>query len=142
MSGLGQRPAGLRTLLASELRCWQLRMARWPWWAQVCSIYALARLFSLLVFLAVARQQGPSPWGGAHPAYLDFIGIWDSAWYERIYREGYPEQIPRSADGRALENQWAFYALFPALVRLLNALTGLEWRVLAPLLATAAGFVA
>lgn len=142
MTGLGHRPSGLNALLATGLRRGQLRLASWPWWAQVCSIYALARVFSLLVFLAVARQQGPSPWGPAHPGYLDFIGIWDSAWYERIYREGYPDVIPRSIDGRALENQWAFYALFPALVRAGNAVTGLEWRVLAPVLATAAGFAA
>ncbi|MCG2624492.1 hypothetical protein LVY72_21620 [Arthrobacter sp. I2-34] len=142
MTGLGQRPAGLHTLLADGVRRGRLQLARWPWWVQTCGIYALARLFSLLVFLAVARQQGPSPWGPAHPGYLDFIGIWDSAWYERIYREGYPDQIPRGTDGRALENQWAFYALFPALVRAGNAVTGLEWRVLAPLLATAAGFAA
>ncbi|NKX53755.1 hypothetical protein [Arthrobacter mobilis] len=142
MTGTGQRPAGLHALLASGVQDWRLRAARWPWWVQVCGIYALARVFSLLVFTAVARQQGPSPWGPARPDYLDFIGIWDSAWYERIYREGYPDQVPRGPDGRALENQWAFYALFPALVRAANALTGLEWRILAPLLATAAGFAA
>jgi hypothetical protein len=142
VTGLGQRPSGLNALIATGVRRGQLRLASWPWWAQVCSIYALARLFSLLVFLAVARQQGPSPCGPAHPGYLDFIGIWDSAWYERIYREGYPDEIPRSIDGRALENQWAFYALFPALVRAGHAVTGLEWRVLAPVLATAAGFAA
>ncbi|EMY33474.1 integral membrane protein [Arthrobacter crystallopoietes BAB-32] len=131
-----------RALVRNELCHWLRRLAGWPWWVQVSLVYALARLFSLGVFLAVARQQGPSPWGSAQPDYLSFIGIWDSAWYEQIYRQGYPAEIPRGMDGRALENPWAFYALFPALIRGLNALTGLQWQVLAPLVATIAGFAA
>lgn len=142
MTGVEDGRRGPRALVRGQLQHWSKRLAGWPWWAQVVLVYALARLFSFCVFLAVARQQGPSPWGGAHPDYLSFIGIWDSAWYEQIYRQGYPEEIPRGLDGRALENQWAFYALFPALIRGLNALTGMPWQGLAPAVATVAGFVA
>lgn len=130
------------SFLRDELVYWKKRVAAWPRWVHVVVLYGLARIYSLFVFLAVARQQGPSPWGGAHPDYLSFIGIWDSAWYEQIYRDGYPSEIPRAEDGQAQENSWAFYALFPAIMRGLNAATGLDWKVLAPVAATLAGFAA
>ena len=116
---------------------------RWPWYWKVLAVWALARLFSFAVLLAVAAQQGLNPWGWAGtPSYLQFIGAWDSEWYQRIFAGGYPGEIPRDATGRAQENQWAFYALFPAVVRALAAVTGLGWEILAPLAATAAGFAA
>ena len=132
----------LREAVDAELYFWRRRIAGWPWWIQVTLLYALSRVYSLVVFLAVARQQGPNPWTEAHPDYLSFIGIWDSAWYHQVYSEGYPADIPRGLDGRAVENQWAFYALFPGMVRGLAAATGLGWQLLAPLVATIAGFAA
>ena len=114
---------------------------RWPWYVQVLAVWALARIFSFAVFVAVAAQQGLNPWGWeGTPSYLQFIGAWDSEWYQRIFSDGYPSEIPRDETGRAQENPWAFYALFPGLVRVLAAVTGLGWEVLAPLVATAAGF--
>ena len=107
----------LREAMNAEFHFWRQRIAGWPWWIQVSLLYAASRLYSLAVFLAVARQQGPNPWTDAHPDYLSFIGIWDSAWYQRVYLEGYPAEIPRGLDGRAVENQWAFYALFPGMMR-------------------------
>ena len=145
MTGVQDRLARTRVLreaVHAELSFWRRRISGWPWWVQVCVLYALSRVYSLLVFLAVARQQGPNPWTGPHPDYLSFIGIWDSAWYEQVYREGYPADIPRGQDGRVDENQWAFYALFPGIVRILAAGTGLGWQLLAPLVATLAGFAA
>lgn len=115
-----------------------LMVRRWPWLVQVMVLFALTRTFSFVLFLVVADNQGVSPWGPASPGYLDFIGIWDSQWYERIYVSGYPEVIPRDSLGRAQENAWAFYPLFPFLVRLIHLGTGLPWQVLAPLVAIAA----
>ncbi|GAA3295041.1 hypothetical protein GCM10017708_31600 [Arthrobacter citreus] len=114
---------------------------RWPWYGQVLAVWALARLFSFAVFMAVAAQQGLNPWGWeGTPSYLQFIGAWDSEWYGKIFAGGYPSEVPRDGTGRAQENEWAFYALFPGLVRALAAVTGLGWEVLAPIVATAAGF--
>lgn len=116
---------------------------RWPWYGKVLAVWALARLFSFALFMAVAAQQGLNPWGWeGTPSYLQFIGAWDSEWYGKIFAGGYPSEVPRDATGRAQENEWAFYALFPYLVRALAAVTGLGWEVLAPLVATAAGFAA
>jgi hypothetical protein len=114
---------------------------RWPWYGKALAVWALARLFSFALFMAVAAQQGLNPWGWeGTPSYLQFVGAWDSEWYGKIFAGGYPSEVPRDATGRAQENEWAFYALFPYLVRALAAVTGLGWEVLAPLVATAAGF--
>lgn len=110
-----------------------------PWWLQVTLIYVAARLISAGILLGVAWHQGASPWGAAQPDYLSFINIWDSEWYQRIFTEGYPSTIPRSANGTAETNAWAFYPLFPLIVKGLHALTGLGWVVLAPAVAVAAG---
>lgn len=114
--------------------------SRWPWYLQVLAVWALARGFSFLVLSVVAAQQRVSPWGQASPSYLEFVDIWDSQWYERVFDGGYPTSIPRDGSGTAQENEWAFYALFPLVVRGLDALTGLGWTVLATTVATAAGF--
>lgn len=123
----------------SRLKAWAEAVSGWPWYVQVALIYLAARAVSLAIFLAVARRQGPNPWYEAEPAYGDFINIWDSAWYQRIYESGYPDTIPRDESGRARENPWAFYALFPGLVRALDTFTGLGWSVLAPAVAVLAG---
>ena len=117
-------------------------LARWPWYVQVLALWAAARLFSFAVLAGAARFQPAGPWGGPSPSYWQFINIWDAQWYSRIYADGYPSTVPRDAAGNALENEWAFYALFPLLIRGLNAVTGLGWDVLAPVVATVAGFAA
>ncbi|MCC9146375.1 MULTISPECIES: hypothetical protein [unclassified Arthrobacter] len=116
-------------------------LTRWPWYLQVLSLWAAARLFSCAVLAAAARFQPAGPWWDASPSYWEFINIWDGEWYSRIFADGYPDSVPRDAAGNAVENEWAFYALFPLLVRVLDG-TGLGWNVLAPVAATAAGFAA
>lgn len=112
----------------------------WPWWAQVLGVYALARAFSALVLLVVARAQVANVWTPASPSYLDYTGLmWDASWYREIAGQGYPAQLPVGADGSVQQNVWAFYPLFPMLVRAVMAVTGAPWRVAAPLLALAIG---
>ena len=136
-------PARLNARLARGAGALWRTAGRWPWYVQVLAVWALARFFSYLVFVAVAARQGLNPFGWeGTPSYLQFIGAWDSEWYRRIFTGGYPGVIPRDTAGNALENEWAFYGLFPGLVRALDVLTGLGWELLAPLLATVAGFAA
>lgn len=113
-----------------------------PWWVQVSLIYAAARLVSFAILAAAAWHAEASPWGPRQPDYLTFINRWDAGWYERIFNGGYPSAIPRDSSGLAEPNQWAFYPLFPLLVKGLSLLTGLGWEVAAPLVATVAGFAA
>ena len=132
--------------LHRRLRHWSVQagaaVARWPWYAQVLGLWVAARLFSFAVLAAAARFQPAGPWFGESPSYWQFINIWDAEWYSRIYESGYPASVPRDAGGNALENEWAFYALFPLVVRGLNAVTGLGWNLLAPVTAMLAGAAA
>ncbi|MFJ6001215.1 hypothetical protein [Arthrobacter sp. NPDC092385] len=112
------------------------------WSVQVLAVFVLGRLVSTVILLVAAARQDSSPWSGPAPGYGTFINYWDSGWYERIFREGYPSVLPRDARGAVSHNQWAFYPLFPGLVRGLHAVTGLGWGVLAPLVAVAAASAA
>ncbi|MGO4384186.1 hypothetical protein [Specibacter sp. RAF43] len=113
-----------------------------PWWVQVTLVYLAARVVSYAILLATAGHDGVTPWGSGPAGYLDFINRWDGEWYQRIYSGGYPHSIPRDGNGNAQTNAWAFYPLFPFLVRGLHAATTLDWVVLAPAVATLAGLAA
>ena len=110
------------------------------WWLRILLIWLGTRITSLCLFLATAATQGDNYWTKANPAYFDFLNIWDAEWFERIYESGYPTVLPTDENGLVKENQWAFMAGFPLLVRLANLVTGLEFKLAAPLVATIAGF--
>ncbi|HEY8718758.1 hypothetical protein [Pengzhenrongella sp.] len=118
-------------------------VAAWPWWAQVLAVYAIARTFSALVLVVVAHTQAANGWTPAAPTYLQFTGLmWDGSWYRQIAESGYPAQLPIGADGVVQQNAWAFYPLFPLLVRVLMRVTGAPWQAAAPLLNLALGAAA
>jgi hypothetical protein len=117
-----------------------LRPGSWPWWVQALTVYGLARAVSAVLLVVVSRSQVANPWTGAAPSYLAYTGrMWDGSWYREIYETGYPDVLPTGPDGAVLQNPWAFFPLFPALVRGLDVLTGAGWDVLAPTLALLCG---
>ncbi|MFP5346502.1 MAG: hypothetical protein ACLGIA_05700 [Actinomycetes bacterium] len=107
-------------------------IARLPPWLQVVGVYALSRVFTWAVTDRVARFQAPNPWTGADPAYLDFVRIWDGEWYRRIAEGGYPLPLPLGSDGSPRQSEWAFFPAYPMLVRGLEDVTRLPFRVVAP----------
>lgn len=114
------------------------RLARAAWWVRVLAVYAATRVLTFLLFLITAATQGDNYWTKANPAYFDFLNIWDAEWYQKIYTNGYPTQLPLSETGAVLQNEWAFMPGFPTTVRAFD-FTGLEWKYLAPILATLFG---
>jgi hypothetical protein len=109
---------------------------------QVLAVAVVARATSAVVLLTVARTQAATPWAGATPSYAEYVGLfWDGSWYREIAERGYPAGLPRGADGAVVQNAWAFFPLFPLLVRPLLAV-GLPWHVAAPVLATLLGAAA
>lgn len=113
------------------------------WWVQVLAVQAAARLVSAVVLLVVAERQAANLWTPASPSYLEYTGLmWDASWYRTIAEQGYPAELPVGADGRVQQNAWAFFPLFPALARVLMALTGAPWSTVAPLLALVLGTAA
>ena len=142
------QPGGERTKRTLNEELYQLLrrflapLRRAPWWLQVTLIYAAARIVSYAIFLGSAWHADASPWSGRQPDYLTFINRWDAGWYERIFRGGYPDAIPRHPDGAAYANEWAFYPVFPLLTRAVAAVTGLGWPAAGALVATSAGLAA
>lgn len=110
------------------------RLANSAWWVRVLAVYAATRLLTFLLFLVTAATQGDNYWTRANPGYFDFLNIWDVEWFGKIYANGYPTNLPLSEHGSVLQNEWAFLPGFPATVRSLD-FTGIEWKVLAPILA-------
>ncbi|MCH6469536.1 hypothetical protein [Sinomonas terrae] len=149
--GLDERPGATREVpssspvhaaLGAAARATALWLARRPWWLQIVLLFAASRLVSFGIFAAAALQQGTNPWFGPHPDYFHFLQIWDSEWYGRIIQNGYPSILPRSSTGAVTENAWAFYPVFPYLVRSLALLTGISWQVLEQVVPILAGFAA
>lgn len=136
------RPTRVHTVLAGWAVEVGARLARQPLWLQALLIWAVARAWSALVLIVVDRQAPDGPWGQTPLGYFATAGIWDGTWYERIHDDGYPTRIPRDETGRVEENSWAFYPVFPLLVRALTGLTGASWTIAAPLVALLTGFAA
>jgi len=101
---------------------------------QVLAIFAASRIVTTTIFLVVASLQGTSDRTGEHPGFLEFASIWDGQWYWSINAYGYPGEIPRDANGVAIENAWAFMPVFPLLMRLFT-IFGVPFPVVAPFVA-------
>ena len=82
-------------------------------------VYAVSRLVSLLaLWVAATWFQNPAGVGHTEPGLQDMFALWDSAWYERVARDGYPVPLPVDADTGAITySAWAFYPLYPYLVK-------------------------
>ena len=65
--------------------------------------------------------------------YSNVIQSWDGQWFRKIAEQGYPTTLPTS-HGQVIENQWGFYPLFPALVRVVMVLTHTSFGVAASIL--------
>jgi len=102
-----------------------------PWWVKVIVVFVASRIITTSILLAFASIQQANPWTGAKPGYADFATIWDGHWYYIIAAVGYPTELPMTAEGQVGESAWAFMPAYPALVRLLMAVTGLDFPVLA-----------
>jgi hypothetical protein len=102
-------------------------------------VYAASRLVDAVILDRMARFQAPSLWTRPDPGYFGIVAIWDGDWYRQIAESGYPTTIPRDDLGVAQQNPWAFYPLYPAIVRAVMAATGGSFPVAASLVSLACG---
>jgi len=105
--------------------------------------YLLARLLTTGL-LALAWWAFPDgPWAHAYfatePGFLGFLNTWHTRWYQQIVLHGYPSRLPIDAVGDVKYNTWAFFPVFPGIVRGLMAATGLGFEVVSVAVATAFG---
>ncbi len=96
----------------------------------ILAVYAVSRVVALAaLWVAATWFQNPAGVGHQDPAVGDLVGLWDGVWYHRIVEDGYPVPLPRDADnGRITYSAWAFYPLYPYLVKGLM-LTGMSFEV-------------
>jgi hypothetical protein len=73
-------------------------------------------------------------------SYGHAITYWDGGWYRQIAQHGYPAHLPVQ-HGFVHQSAWAFYPLYPALVRLVMA-TGMSYDVAAPAVSLLCGAAA
>ncbi|MEN9606932.1 MAG: hypothetical protein RL605_760 [Actinomycetota bacterium] len=116
------------------------RLAASPWWLRVGLIWLATRVSSTLLFLLVAHTQDANYWTGAAPGYFEYLNIWDSEWFHRIFDHGYPATLPLTGDGFVDQNEWAFMPGYPFVVRAVSALTGMPWLYASSITSTLASF--
>lgn len=87
-------------------------------------VYLISRFISLAaLWVAATWFQNPAGVGHHLPSVADLMPLWDTFWYRRIVEEGYP--LPLPLDPRTDQptySAWAFYPLFPAIVKVLTLL--------------------
>ncbi len=99
---------------------------RQPWWLLPLAIFLVTRVVEGALLIVMARHQLPEPADYGRPvpivsdpaSYSHVIANWDGQQYRVIAEHGYPGTLPQR-DGHVEQNSWAFYPLYPALVRLL-----------------------
>lgn len=128
----------LSRVVNSEAALLRGMVARWPWWVRVLMVWALARGFSAWLTVLAGASQADTPWSRSGASYIDMADTWDAAFYREIHDHGYPAELPRSPSGEVLGSPWAFLPLYPAVVRAVTALTGLDWIHAAPMVSTVA----
>jgi len=116
------------------------RLALIPWWVRVTVIFLISRLITTTILLAFAAAQPLNSWTSAHPGYFDFAKMWDGNWYWIVAASGYPSDLPMTTDGHVAENAWAFLPGYPAVVRVLMAITGLDFGVAGVIVSVAFAF--
>jgi hypothetical protein len=144
-----RRPAAGLSVVASEparppapwARPWN-RARSWPTWVQVLLAYASSRVVAgIIIELAARWAQNPAGVGVLHPHYPDLVGVWDGEWYQRIAEQGYPGRLPHGPVGAVDYNAWAFFPVFPLLVRA-TMVTGLPFWAAASVVNLLAGAAA
>ncbi|MES4893000.1 glycosyltransferase family 39 protein [Streptomyces sp. NPDC096012] len=107
----------------------------------------LAGFCSFMYLLSSAgdyRTKHPRFGGGAHP--WDVLATWDGWWYQQIALHGYDPRlvpVPGATGLITLEgNSAAFFPLYPALMRLTSAVTGLGSYGAGLVVSVAASFAA
>lgn len=123
--------ADARPRTASPRTALKVRYRLTPWWVKVVVVFAVSRVVTTWLLLQYAAVQPANGWTGASPGYFEFAKIWDGHWYYIIAAVGYPTELPLTADGHVGESAWAFMPAYPALVRLLMLITGLDFAVVA-----------
>lgn len=115
-----------------------------PVWVVLVVGFVVGRLVSTGV-LALLWGTTQGQWFAHYDGGSDFWGFlnsWDVKWYHRVALEWYPHELPIDSNGDVKQNTWAFFPLFPAVVRGIMLVTGGDYNVIAMVVAIAFGLLA
>jgi hypothetical protein len=112
-----------------------------PLWAALLGMYALSRALStgLLWVAWLLPHRRPAAFLEPGPGFSGFLTSWDALWYREIALHGYPQHLPLFPNGDVSYNAWAFFPVYPTIVRGAMLLTGLPFEIAGPLVSTIAG---
>ncbi|WP_083646475.1 glycosyltransferase family 39 protein [Kitasatospora sp. CB01950] len=85
------------------------------------AVYAGALVLHLVLLSAMITRPGTT--------LTDRLTSWDGRHFLEIASGGYPDSYTYTPQGELTGNNLAFFPLFPWLVRLVHAVTGLSWSV-------------
>jgi len=114
-----------------------------PVWAVLVGVYIASRLVStgvLALLWATTQGQWFAHYDGGS-TFWQYLQSWDVQWYRRVAFDGYPTELPIDQNGDVKQNTWAFFPVFPLLVRTVM-LTGLPYDVAAMTVAVCFGLLA
>lgn len=100
--------------------------------ALVVASFGVSR--SLLILVGLYTLTTHAGWLGAGPLLPDLFVRWDSQWYIGLARSGYSTA---QIGGDAGATNYAFYPLYPALMRLLASATGVSLAMAGVLISNA-----
>lgn len=125
------------------------------WWVWPLAIYVVTRAVNVLMitiasahsitleqFVGLGGRHFGTDAGTAPPGYLTAATRWDGQWYWEIAAHGYPSELPRDASGNVKQNPWAFFPLYPYLVRGVMFVTRLDFPLASVTVSLVAGAVA
>lgn len=116
-------------------------------WLGPVLVFAAARVVSTVLMLWLGPDHAAQPpyseterIRGLGDGPLDMMRFWDGRWYRQIATDGYPGALPRE-DGEVIQNPWAFYPLYPAIVATVMRM-GLPFEVAALVVSLVVGAAA
>jgi len=123
MTATAQDRTESRSLLTGEGRANLTALALAHPVRAILLAYVCSRVVALgAMWVAATWFQNPAGVGHLDPTIGDLFGLWDSEWYRTVATEGYPVPLPADpATGKLTYSAWAFYPLFPFLVKGLMA---------------------
>ena len=112
------------------------------------AIFLLTRVVDGALLVWVGRDQLPAqmlpgqvvPTSVDPTTYLHLVANWDGQWYRQIADHGYPRELPTD-HGSVAQNAWAFYPVFPGLIRLVM-LSGASFGLAASVVSLTSGATA
>ncbi len=112
------------------------------------ALYGAVKLIGFAVFMRLLEWSGeyltkdPRFGGGRHP--WDVLGGWDGWWYQQVAQNGYhPHLVPLVGQVWSYQqDSSAFFPLYPGLIKMVSAVTGLGLYGAGMLVSVVASFVA